>query len=292
MADIRQILYTYAREQKVRLDIVEKDYALGYLLIALSEVPDLSPRLVLKGGTALRKVYYPGYRFSEDLDYSTLPVGPLADFPAAMEAVVRRMRERLNERGPFSVGWQPLVLKQRHPGGQIACLVRVQFPAQRQLLCRLKVEITVDEVVLWPVQERPLLPAYGEDLKAALKVYATEEIVAEKLRALLQSRRHLRERGWGGGRICRDYYDLWWILKHETLPPSLPDGVRQKCALRGISFDSPQDFLDEELLAIARQEWQRQLLPFLTQPVSAAQVLGELQALIPALWNGEEGSPW
>lgn len=134
------------------------------------------------------------------------------------------------------------------------------------------------------------MPSYGEDLRATLKVYAPVEIVAEKLRALLQSRHHLRERGWGSSRLCRDYYDLWWMLKHETLPPSLPDGVRQKCALRGVGFDSLQDFLADELLAIARREWQTQLLPFLTHPISEAQVLSELQALIPALWSGKEQS--
>lgn len=119
MADIRQMLLAYAREQGVRLDIVEKDYALGYLLVALCEVPELSERLVLKGGTALRKVYYPGYRFSEDLDYSTLTAGPLADFPTAMELVSRRMSERLNERGPFTVTWEPLVLKRPIPANRL-----------------------------------------------------------------------------------------------------------------------------------------------------------------------------
>ena len=59
----------------VRQDIVEKDYALSYLLAAIAQVPELSRNLVLKGGTALRKFYFPGYRFSEDLDFSTRLLG-------------------------------------------------------------------------------------------------------------------------------------------------------------------------------------------------------------------------
>jgi len=37
--------------------------------------------------------------------------------------------------------------------------------------------------------------------------------------------------------------------------------------------------------AIARREWQAQLLPFLSHPVPAEQVLSDLQILIPALWK-------
>ena len=60
----------------------------------------------------------------------------------------------LNERGPFQVRYEPLVLKLPHTGDQIAYIVRVQFPEQRQPLCRLKVEITVDEPILAPAENR------------------------------------------------------------------------------------------------------------------------------------------
>ncbi|PYV80988.1 MAG: hypothetical protein DMG05_30700, partial [Acidobacteria bacterium] len=42
-------------------------------------------------------------------------------------------------------------------------------------------------------------------------VYALEEIVAEKLRAILQHFEKLEVRGWSRSR-ARDYYDLWRIL--------------------------------------------------------------------------------
>jgi predicted nucleotidyltransferase component of viral defense system len=49
-------------------------------------------------------------------------------------------------------------------------------------------------------------------------VYPLAEIVAEKLRALLQSRQRLQARGWGASRVCRDYYDLWKVLNLTGLP--------------------------------------------------------------------------
>ena len=59
MPDISQMLRTYARERGVRLEIVEKDYALSYLLAASAATPSLGRQIVLKGGTALRKCYFP-----------------------------------------------------------------------------------------------------------------------------------------------------------------------------------------------------------------------------------------
>ena len=49
-----------AREYRVPLSTVERDYAQNWLLMAISPLP-----LVLKGGTGIRKVYISDYRFSD-----------------------------------------------------------------------------------------------------------------------------------------------------------------------------------------------------------------------------------
>jgi uncharacterized protein len=286
MPDINQILRTYARDCGVRLDIVEKDFAISYLLRAIAETPGLGEKVVLKGGTALKKMYYQDYRFSEDLDYSTVRLGPMAGIAQSMQEAVRRMAERLDERGPFEVRHETLTLKQPHPGDQAAYLVRVRYPGQREALCRLKVEITVDEPVLLPVEKRPILHDFGEEFSGSLGVYALAEIVAEKLRALLQSQEHLAERGWGASRVCRDYYDLWSVLERERrLKGWSPDLETHKCEIRKISFESPEAFLAEELLAVARREWNQQLLPFVPGAPAVEQVLKEVRPLIFALWD-------
>lgn len=284
MPDIRQTLRHYAKVHGVRLDIVEKDYALSYLLAAIAGTPALGDRIALKGGTALKKVYYPDYRFSEDLDYSTLASGPLKSLPEAMDAAVQRMAALLQVRGPFEIRHSPLVLKRPHPGGQAAFVVRVRFPGQRQPLCRLKVEITVDEDVLMPPKALPLLHGFGEKLDVTVNAYTLTEIVAEKLRALLQSRQRLAERGWGASRVCRDYYDIWEILNRES--PSVlavTDILQRKCSLRGVGFQSSRDFLTPALEEVARREWTQQLLPFVPQAPPAERVLADLEVLLPAL---------
>jgi predicted nucleotidyltransferase component of viral defense system len=56
--------------------IIEKDYYLNKLLIAIEEF--CQDRLVIKGGTALNKVYLGHYRMSEDLDFISIIKKPLA----------------------------------------------------------------------------------------------------------------------------------------------------------------------------------------------------------------------
>lgn len=289
MPTVDQHLRAVARSQPdTPFWVLEKDYVLGYLLSGMAQTPALLDRLVLKGGTALRKFYFGDYRFSEDLDFSA--VARPADTDAAMQDAVAATELQLQERGPFAVTLERLVLREPHPGGQDAFTVRVRFPAHREPLCRLKVEIAYDEEVMLPPVTRTLLHGYPDPPQAAWRCYPLEEIVAEKLRALLQSRIRLRERGWGGSRTCRDYYDLWYVLSRSPLNVALLPGLlARKCALRQVTFTSAADFLAPELRAVARGGWERQLLPFVPDKPSAHQVLDELTALLAALpWDAGE----
>jgi predicted nucleotidyltransferase component of viral defense system len=286
MPDIGRVLQALAREKSVRLEILEKDYALSYLLVALAETPGLGDQIGLKGGTALRKLYYPSYRFSEDLDYSTVRLGPLAEGAHLIEIAINHMEELLQERGPFTIQFEPLTLRLPHPGQQMAYLVRIQFPYHRHPLCRLKIEITIDEPILLPLVLKPVLHEFPEKLAKMVRVYTLEEIVAEKLRALLQVRGKLVERGWGASRVCRDYYDLWYVLQQEgSMNGKIPDLLMHKCAIRHVVFHAPQDFLTPDLLNVARSEWQSLLLPFVLDAPPAERVITELQSIIPALWD-------
>jgi predicted nucleotidyltransferase component of viral defense system len=280
------MLQGLARAKSVRLEILEKDYALSYLLVALAETPGLGDQIGLKGGTALRKLYYPGYRFSEDLDYSTVHLGPLAEGAQTMGLAIQHMADLLLDNGPFAVQFEPLTLRLPHPGQQIAYLVRVQFPYHRQPLCRLKVEITTDEPILLPLEYRPVLHEFDEPLAAKVSVYDLKEIVAEKLRALLQAQEKLVERGWGASRVCRDYYDLWCVLQREgQMNGQIPDLLIQKCAIRHVEFETWEDFVSKDLLNVVHTEWQQQLLPFVPGAPQVEQVLADIQEMIPALWD-------
>jgi hypothetical protein len=47
-------------------------------------------------------------------------------------------------------------------------------------------------------------------------------------------------RGWGVSRVCRDYYDLWWILSVEGgMGGQIPDLLERKCQVRQVTLNSP-----------------------------------------------------
>ena len=53
-------------------DTVDKDWALGHFVSSFYQVNAHLNTLIFKGGTCLRKCRFPDYRFSEDLDFTSL----------------------------------------------------------------------------------------------------------------------------------------------------------------------------------------------------------------------------
>lgn len=67
---LRAMLQEAARTTGLQANLIEKDYALSYILAGISAIPALRDALVFKGGTCLKKLYFSSYRFSEDLDFT------------------------------------------------------------------------------------------------------------------------------------------------------------------------------------------------------------------------------
>lgn len=246
----------------VQWDVLERDYLLSWILAGVGEVPALRDTLVFKGGTALKKCYFGDYRFSEDLDFSSLDDLPKGD---SLEAAVREAGEAavrlLDEYAPAEITCERYVEREPHPRGQEAFALRSRLPWQSIPRIRIKIEITVDEPVLWPVEKRRVLHDYEEPIEAALQVYALEETVAEKLRAILQQADLLAERGWIRSR-ARDYYDLWRVLSTYKDRMDFTDFVsllREKCAVRGVGFEGPEDFFQSPMLDEVERTWDQSL---------------------------------
>ena len=84
----REEIRELAREFQLEPNVVEKDYALGWLLAGLSAHPSLAESWNFKGGTCLKKCFFETYRFSEDLDFSLLP-----GTPYAQETLTQQLRD-------------------------------------------------------------------------------------------------------------------------------------------------------------------------------------------------------
>lgn len=245
--------------------VLEKDYALSYLLAGIVAVPALRESLVFKGGTCLRRAYFPGYRFSEDLDYTSRMTLSCEALLKALTEAAAQMKARLLTFGPFEVVVAEERHREPHLRGQCVFRVRVQFPWMRSPDCSLKVEVSAQEPLLGgPVEHRLIHEFPGELLEATIPVYRLEEIAAEKLRALLQSRQHLRDQGWLRNRP-RDLYDLWHLWRQSAFRLDWQEVGRllpNKANAYGLTYSGPEDFLDEQVLRGVQRDWQAQLANF------------------------------
>ena len=283
-------LRTRLQEARKRLglpwDVLERDYLLSWVLAGIGQVASLRDTLVFKGGTALKKCYFGDYRFSEDLDFSGLEGVPTGD---VMEQAVRdacaAAVQLLDEYAPVEIAWERYTETEPHPAGQEAFTIRARLPWQKQPQTRVMIETAVDEKILKPAPTRRIIHEYGEPLEAEVRVYALEEIVAEKLRAILQHVEKLEERGWSRSR-ARDYYDLWRVLGTYKDQMDLSDFsafLREKCAVRDVAFTGPEDFFQETMLAYVEKTWDQWLGPLVPGLPSFETVIGELRPQVAAL---------
>lgn len=289
MKPLRTKIREAAAQAGIGEQVVEKDYALSYILAGIAAQPELLESLIFKGGTALKKLFFGDYRFSEDLDFSALDSPQGDDLDLAVQQAVAHSGSLLAEHGAFALEAARYSERDPHPFGQEAFVIRVRFLWHPSPLCRVKLEISHDEPVLMKPDSRLLIHGYEESLRVNLKCYQLEEIIAEKLRCLLQTHEKLIARGWNRPR-ARDYYDLWRLLTafgakiDSTLVPSL---LERKCAHRGVGYTSVADFFTEELTTEAKTHWDRNLRPFVSQLPSSDVVLSDLMLLVRELLHSD-----
>jgi len=288
-------LRTRLQEARKRLglpwEILERDYLISWVLAGITRVEEFRDTLILKGGTALRKCYFGDYRFSEDLDFSATGQAPAGE---AMEAVMRKACRQaeslLDPYAPVKISLERHLERDPHPEGQEAFDIRARFPWHRQPQTKIMVEITLDEKLLKPSARRAVLHGYDEPLEAQVSVYSLEEIVAEKLRGILQHARILEQRGWIRSR-ARDYYDLWRILgtyRDHLDVSDFPEFLQRKCASRDVTFAGPEAFFPEAMLSLVEKTWKEWLGPLVPDLPSFQSVIGELRPQVAGILTAKK----
>ncbi|MBI3299653.1 MAG: nucleotidyl transferase AbiEii/AbiGii toxin family protein [Elusimicrobia bacterium] len=291
MKPLRARLQEARKRHGLPWEALERDYLLSWILAGISRVEALRGTLVFKGGTALKKCYFGDYRFSEDLDFTavgSVPTGPV--MAAAMREACATAVKLLDPYAPVEIVCERHVEREPHPAGQETFDIRARFPWHRQLQTTVMVETALDEKLMRPASPRPVLHDYGEPFEVQIPVYALEEIVAEKLRAILQHMRSLERRGWVRSR-ARDYYDLWRILGayRDRLDTSdFPAFLRDKCALKDVAFTGPESFFPEAMLTTVEKTWKQWLGPLVPGLPPYKTVIEELRPQVDSLLGQEK----
>lgn len=163
-----------AAEWQLRMDVIEKDYVLGWLLASIAQQPELRDTWVFKGGTCLRKCYYETYRFSEDLDFTVQPGGP--EEPADLSRVFDGVADWLFEASgiQLQVGDDSFV-RRKNRRGNPTTQGRLAFsgPNQPPQLPKVKLDLTSDEVLVSGSVRRPIAHPYSDGVCPSPRFPAT-----------------------------------------------------------------------------------------------------------------------
>jgi uncharacterized protein len=189
-----------ARKASVRDTQIEKDYILSWILYGMSKHDRLSKILAFKGGTALKKVYFEEYRYSEDLDFTLLEDGIsneeiFADYREVFDWVKREANIILR-----------LAEDAEHESGSINFYIAYTGPlGGGGINKKVKVDITRKEVLEFPPILKPVFIHYSDLKDFDVLCYPLEEILIEKMCALM------------GRTQPRDLYDFWYLLEYDKM---------------------------------------------------------------------------
>ena len=233
--------------RRIPESVLERDYCLSWFLAGLSQSP-VRDRLIFKGGTALKKCYFPDYRFSEDLDFTFAEEVPFEtireELDVAFEGSYRDsgvlLRYARSDRQPHANS-HTFYLSYEGPLGNL--------PSGKEV----KTDITIKEKVVFPIEERPVLRAYAEyeDIpgNAIIKVYSLKEIAAEKVIAVCDRARN----------EPRDLYDLWHLCENAHVDlAEVIDAIASKLEFRGQSIETIRGQLEVKQSRLGRL-WNRRL---------------------------------
>jgi predicted nucleotidyltransferase component of viral defense system len=230
-----------AGRKRLGVGQAEYEYVILCALDALSQTLHLSVTFCLKGGTALRELYFSDWRHSVDLDFSVLLLFPAERLRPTLSAWFDQI-ETLH-------GIQVTLQDLHRANG--AARARARFVGPLQHPNRLLLDITLDEPVLIPPAQRRVVTTLFSHPRPYVLCYALEEILAEKLRSILQRGK------------ARDYYDVWRLLGEKADAFDRQTARRllsEKCQNKGLPVPSVEAFLSPASLEGASAYWSQDLI--------------------------------
>ena len=220
-----------ASREKIPLGIVEKDYVLTIVLYHISRLP-YAEQMAFKGGTCIKKIYFPDARFSIDLDFSCLS--------NVVSRLLEDLRAELEGKEVFNINFREVSVEEER---QNAIRLSIKHLDMRGFPTSIKLDLSLRERISLKPELRPVLNVY--DLPPfSILALKLEEILAEKVRAVIA-------RG-----TPRDIYDVWFLLRKGV--PFQLELVNEKLSF--LKYDksfSPELFL--ERMEEKKEIWERDL---------------------------------
>lgn len=220
-----------AREVVVRDQQIEKDYILSWILQGIAAHQNLSESIVFKGGTALKKIYFEDYRFSEDLDFTLL------DDLLSNEQIFAWFSDTFSFIQDEANIPLHIIEDNIHQDGGINFYISYIGPLGGMGgHKKVKIDISRSEKLVSVPVSQDVIITYSDQSPHRLLCYSLEEVLVEKLRSVMQRMQP------------RDMYDIWYLLEvHGMEVEFLISQFNEKCESKGINPSEFHDKLDKRL---------------------------------------------
>ncbi|MFZ3151335.1 MAG: nucleotidyl transferase AbiEii/AbiGii toxin family protein [Anaerolineaceae bacterium] len=248
-AEVRRI----AAATKVDPMVIDLDYSLGWFLQGMRKTSVSLRGLIFKGGTCLRKCYFPDYRFSEDLDFTaTKHLSPID-----IEDWITKSVDWISDHDGPDFRVQPIhfeVVDDEYGSESYQARIYYRGPLRWGGSPRtVKLDVTRAEKILLPVNEKQIIHPYsdqGSFNDIALPCYCLEEVIAEKIRAVGGQRRFA---------VSRDLYDIYNLVSFGININEVKQILPEKFEIRGLSLEGSDIKNIEQRRSEFERDWERRL---------------------------------
>ena len=198
-----------AAKEGIPTAMMEKEYVLSVVLHEISK-SRIAGRLVFKGGTAIRKLYFSHARFSEDLDFAASDL--------EKKEITEELRARFGGKEIQGVRFIGLEEEKTSAGLRIS----LKFVSFLETPQRIRFDFSFrDNLALKPL-EKEIHDSYSLG-KATIRVLQPEELFAEKIHAVMSRT------------VARDLYDIWFLLREGM--KTNPELIKKKFGFYNERFD-------------------------------------------------------
>lgn len=265
-----------AAQKGISESLIEKDYILDWVLWGISQAPGLRDNLVFKGGTALHKMYFEDWRFSVDLDFTTMNKMT----PAELTSNFQKVCKSVNEVSGNILNFKTIETVNDESSGNMSFFeIKLEYVGPRKQQSGDLPTITnhiTDKELVFDTKIQTLVSPYPDiPEQFFLHTYSLEEIVAEKLRTIIY------QRCW-----ARDIYDTWRLLREYNSVlrfPEVMEVYELKCHNKGFDSEASLD-LSERILK-QKLYWESGLKKQIKNVPSFELVSGGLPTLIKEMFE-------
>jgi predicted nucleotidyltransferase component of viral defense system len=248
-----------AEAKNVSKSTIDKDWVLGHFLAAIYSEPELKEALIFKGGTCLKKCYFPDYRFSEDLDFTARNkdfaltkkhvqnICKLVFDSAEVSTHIDSIRA-LNFNNELT-GYEVIIRfwGADHPRNEAP-------PSPDRWQTKIKIEIILYELMMFKEVNKEVLHSYSDKLSLkpnAIPCYAIEEVLAEKMRALIQR----------SYTAPRDFFDIWFLQKNypDIDFKKIVAAFHKKMKFKNLEFKGIEQLINDDNDKKLRASWKNSL---------------------------------